>query len=70
MTPKAIYYGERFTLHTRMGDYLRRCVVVHAPLPVLRKVVGGTEYIITGRYSPTARETAAAKLRRLILNDC
>ncbi len=70
MTPKAIYYGERFALHTRMGDYLRRCVVTHAPLPVLRKVVGGTEYIITGRYSPTARETAAAKLRRLILNDC
>ncbi len=70
MTPKAIYYGERFALHTRMGDYLRRYVVIHAPLPVLRKVVGGTEFIITGRYSPTARETAAAKLRRLIMNDC
>ncbi len=70
MTPKAIYYGERITFHTPMWDYIRSCTVVYAPLPVLRKVVGGTEYIITGRYSPTARETAAAKLRRLILNDC
>lgn len=68
--PKAIYYGERITLHTPMSDYLRRCVVIHAPLPILRRKVGGTEYIITGSYSPTARETAAAKLRRLILNDC
>ncbi len=70
MTPKAIYYGERITLHTPMWDYIRSCTVVHAPLPILRRKVGGTEYIITGRYSPTARETAAAKLRRLILNDC
>ncbi len=38
-------------------------------LPVLRRKVGGTEYIITARLSPTARETATSKVRRIVLQS-
>lgn len=47
---------------------LRQTVAVYNSFPTLRRKLGGTEYIVTGRHSPTARETATAKLKRLILN--
>ncbi len=47
---------------------LHQTVAVYNPFPTLRRERGGTEYIVTGRYSPTARETATAKLKRLMLN--
>lgn len=47
---------------------LHKTVAVYNPFPTLRRERGGTEYIVTGRHSPTARETATAKLRRLMLN--
>lgn len=47
---------------------LHQTVAVYNPFPTLRRERGGTEYIVTARHSPTARETATAKLKRLILN--
>ena len=37
-------------------------------LPTIHKTIKGTEYVITGRLSDNARETAEAKMRRIILN--
>lgn len=37
-------------------------------LPTLRQTIKGTEYIVTGKFSPNARETAVEKMRRVILN--
>ena len=35
----------------------------------LRRQIGGTTYILSGRCSPHARETAVEKIQRLILAD-
>ena len=37
--------------------------------PTFSKIIGGTTYIVTGQLSQTARETAADKIRRMILNE-
>ena len=37
--------------------------------PVVVKKIRGTTYIVTGQHSPTARETAVEKMKRIILND-
>lgn len=72
MNNTVILGGGAFTLE--FPEAIRRCTVAHyrrrdpRRLPTLRRVVGGTEYVITARLSTTARETAAAKLRRLMLN--
>lgn len=72
MNPRPEYRGARVFLLPEAYD-MRRNTVVHYRrqpdrLPVLRRKVGGTEYVITARFSTTARETAAAKMRRVILN--
>lgn len=36
--------------------------------PTMRCQIGNAEYIVSGRISPNARETAEQKMRRLILN--
>lgn len=61
----AIYHGARTVLP--VGQFLRQCVVVYDPFPTVRRTVAGTEFVVTGRHSPRARETATAKMRRLIL---
>lgn len=38
-------------------------------VPILRKKIGGTVYIVTGTLSDSARETAVDKMRRIILNE-
>lgn len=35
----------------------------------LHRTVRGTEYIVTGTYSPTSQETAKGKIARLVLRD-
>ena len=37
--------------------------------PTFSKTISGTTYIVTGQLSQTARETAADKIRRMILNE-
>ena len=35
----------------------------------IRRTVCGTEYIVTGEYAPTARETVIQKMERLLLQE-
>lgn len=35
----------------------------------LEREISGTTYIVTGQFSPTARETAVEKTRRIILKE-
>ena len=37
-------------------------------MPTMRQTIKGTDYIITGRFSLDAKETALEKMRRIILN--
>ena len=37
--------------------------------PTLEKRIGATVYRVTGTFSDTATETAATKMRRLVLRD-
>lgn len=37
--------------------------------PIIERHIGGTTYIVTAQYSPTATETAIQKMRRAILKD-
>lgn len=35
----------------------------------LEREISGTTYIVTGHFSPTARETAVEKMQRIILKE-
>ncbi len=37
--------------------------------PKLERKIGGTTYIVTAQYAPTATENAVKKMRRLILKE-
>ena len=39
------------------------------PGPTMERQIGGTTYIVTSSYSKTATETAAQKMRRIILKE-
>lgn len=37
--------------------------------PTIERYIGGTTYVVTSTYSPKATETAAEKMRRIIMKE-